>query len=151
LSDNWIALIPEDPYFVPSEAKQVLALNRFMELAPDADQIEIILSDKVRFFDCGANFERVTCPSCNADVPIEWWQGRMDADFENDGYTLRRLIVPCCGSTHTLHTLNYEWPQGFGRFAIDAMNPNLGMLNCEVVAEFESILEVRLRVIYQHI
>ena len=59
LSDTWIALIPEDPYFVPIEARRVLALNRFMELAPDADQIEIILSDQVMFFDCGANFERV--------------------------------------------------------------------------------------------
>lgn len=151
MSDNWIALIPEDPHFVPSEAKQLLARDRFIALAPDADKIEIKFSDNIQFFDCGANFERIVCPSCNAEIPIAWWEDRMDDDFQDDGFMLRPNIVPCCRSQCTLHALNYEWPQGFGRFAIDAMNPNLGKLSGDVIAEFESILGTPLRVIYQHI
>jgi hypothetical protein len=45
----------------------------------------------------------------------------------------------------------YEWPQGFGRFALDAMNPNIGILQDRYKLEFEEILGTKLRVIYQHI
>ena len=54
-------------------------------------------------------------------------------------------------STVTLNDLQYDWPQGFGRFALQAMNPNIGKLNAAQMAEFERILGTKLRVIYQHI
>ena len=47
--------------------------------------------------------------------------------------------------------LVYEWPQGFGRFALDAMNPNIGKLDNRYKEEIEGILGTKLRVIYQHI
>jgi hypothetical protein len=42
----------------------------------------------------------------------------------------------------------YEWPQGFGRFALDAMNPNIGELQDKYKREVEKILGTKLRVIY---
>jgi hypothetical protein len=150
MSDNWIALIPEDPRFVPHPAKQRRARDRFIEIAPDADKIEVKVSEKVEFFDCGANLERICCPSCRLEIATEWWQDRMDEDYES-GFNLARYAVPCCGAKVTLHELDYEWPQGFGRFALDAMNPKIGKLEDKLKHEFENILGTKLRVIYQHI
>jgi hypothetical protein len=59
--------------------------------------------------------------------------------------------MPCCGVSNTLHELVYEWPQGFGRFALEAMNPNIGILEDEHKKELEELLGTKLRVIYQHI
>jgi hypothetical protein len=150
MSDNWIALIPEDPHFVPDAAKQRRARDRFAEIAPEADEIEIKVSEKVEFFDCGANFEHIRCPSCGAEIPVAWWQDRMDEDC-GDGFRLAAYTTPCCGKKSTLHELVYEWPQGFGRFALDAMNPNIGKLDDKYKREFEKILGTKLRVVYQHI
>jgi hypothetical protein len=121
MSDNWIALIPEDPHFVPAQAKQDRARERFAEIAPDADKIELKISDTVLFFDCGQNFRRVFCPACQTELPMPWWQERMDEDYEGS-FKLAAYTTPCCGTRCTLHELRYDWPQGFGRFALDALN-----------------------------
>src|SRR5438132_14003179 len=102
MSDNWIAIIPEDPRFVPDAAKQHRARDRFAEIAPEADEIEIKVSEKVEFFDCGANFERIHCPSCGSDISVGWWQDRMDEDY-GEGFKLAKYTVPCCGVEFTLH------------------------------------------------
>ncbi len=150
MSDNWITLIPEDPQFVPKKLKQRAARDRFAEIAPEADQIDIKMSDKVQFYDCGANFERVCCPACGSEIPETWWQDRMDDDHA-DGFKLAMYLVSCCGAAYTLHDLVYELPQGFGRFALNAMNPNIGKLEETDKQEFEKILGTKLRVIYQHL
>ena len=151
MSDNWIALIPEDPTFIPDEARQVQAREYFAEIAPDAEEIEIRLSDAVEFFDCGANFELVRCPSCQQELSQDWWQERLDEDADEEGFRLARYPMPCCQAKHTLHELHYDWPQGFGRFALDAMNPEIGELSEATIKEFERILGTKLHVIYQHI
>jgi hypothetical protein len=150
MSDNWIAIIPEDPRFVPEKAKQRRARDRFAEIAPEADKIEIKVFEKVQFFDCGANLENICCPKCRAKISVEWWQDRMDED-NGDGFKLAKYAVPCCRAKVTLHDLGYELPQGFGRFAIDAMNPVIDKLDDKYRREFEKILGTKLRVIYQHI
>jgi hypothetical protein len=150
MSDNWITLIPEDPRFVPEEERRVRARDRFAEIASEADEINIKVSEKVLFYDCGQNFERVCCPACGCEIQATWWQDRMDED-NADGFKLAKYFVPCCETGCTLHDLVYEWPQGFGRFALDAMNPNIGKLEDRHKQEFEEILGTKLRVIYQHI
>jgi hypothetical protein len=150
MSDYWIALIPEDPRFIPDAAMQKRARERLAEIAPDADEIEIKVGKKVEFFDSGENFERILCPSCRSEIPVAWWQDRMDEDWTN-GFKLAKYASPCCHKLHTLHELVYEWPQGFGRFSLNVMNPNIGMLDERNKEEFEKILGTKLRVIYQHI
>ena len=150
MSDNWIELVPEDPHFVPAQEKQSVARNRLTEIAPDADVVEIKVSDAVQFFDCGANFERILCPSCGAEVPDTWWQERMDEDYEQ-GFKLGSYTTPCCGAISTLHGLIYEWPQTFGRFALSARNPNIGILDDKHKGELEEILGTKLIIVYQHI
>jgi hypothetical protein len=152
MSDNWIALVPEDPRFVPNAAARRRARDRFAEVAPEADDIEIKVSDTAQFFDCGANLVRICCPLCGSEISVDWWQDRMEEDSDGEGgFKLASYPAPCCGKEHTLHDLAYDWPQGFGRFALDAMNPNIGELEDEHKREFEKILGTKLRVIYQHI
>jgi hypothetical protein len=150
MSNNWIVFVPTDPHFVPKVTNQQRARIRFAEIAPEADEIEVKVSEKVEFFDCGANFERIGCPSCGAEILVEWWQDRMDEDF-GDGFKLEHYATPCCGNGATLNELVYEWPQGFGRFALRAMNPNFRKLADEHKREFEDILGTKLRIIYQHL
>lgn len=152
MSDNWIALVPENPRFVPHATDQRRARIRFAEIAPDADEIEIKVSEAAQFFDCGGNLERISCPSCDAEITVDWWQDRMDEDSDGeDGFKLVSYTVPCCRKRYTLNELAYDWPQAFGCFALDAMNPNIGKLADEYKREFENILGTKLRVIYQHI
>ena len=75
----------------------------------------------------------------------------MDDDYEGGGFKLLPYEVPCCSAPHTLNELIYEWPQGFARFAINAMNPDIGELQKQHVDEFEDLLGTPLRVIYRHI
>ena len=54
MSDNWIALISEDPTFVPEVGSRCTARDRFNEIAPVLDQIDIKVTDKVRLYECEA-------------------------------------------------------------------------------------------------
>jgi hypothetical protein len=150
MSDHWLTLIPEGPYYIPDTERQARALARLAQIAPDARKIEITRSDHVQFFDCGTNFQRIRCPTCGAQVSVDWWLHRMDDDF-GDGFRWSRYVMPCCGESHTMHELDYEWPQGFGRFALEAMNANIGKLDPKRKSEMEELLGTQLRVIYRHL
>ena len=150
MSDDWIALIPEDPHFVPNAQARDRALVRFAEIAPGSDAIEVIVADVVQFFDCGANLERIGCPACRSEVPFAWWQKRLEED-DRDGFLRAKYNMPCCSTQLSLDALIYHWPQGFAKFALNAMNPNIGKLTDAHRQELEAILGTRLRVIYQHL
>jgi hypothetical protein len=111
MSDHWIILIPEDPQFLPEAEKQSRARDRFAEMAPHADQIEITVCDEVEFFDCGANFERILCPDCRREISFEWWENRWDEDSRN-GFNLAKYATPCCRSLRTLHGGLMKGPRG---------------------------------------
>ena len=151
MSDNSVISIPADPHYVPDASRRIRARDRFAEIAPDAGEIEIQVSDKVVFFDCGGNFERIRCPSCGAELPTDWWQEQMSADYVDGGFKLAAYATPCCRSPSTLNELINEWPQGFARFALVADNPRIERLEDKDKAELEEILGTTLRVIYRRL
>ena len=71
MSDDWIILIPEDPRFLPDGDCIAEAHELLTKIAPDAYEIGNIYSDSIEFFDCGANLERILCPSCNSEISME--------------------------------------------------------------------------------
>jgi hypothetical protein len=148
VSENWIRIIPENPHVVPEEGRQKRALARVREIAPHAAGVFLDMHDRVEFFDCGQNFERVVCPVCDAVLPIKWWQERMDDDYA-PGFKLLKYPTPCCRTGHTLHELRYDWPQGFGRFALNVRDPGIRSLTAEQIQEVSEILGTPLRIIYQ--
>jgi hypothetical protein len=151
MSDNWIRIIPEQPDLVPVEERQQRAILHLRTIVAQTAELRAFTHDQIVFVDCGGNFESVVCPSCGADIDIDSWQGWMDEDFDGKGFTLSKHAMSCCGAEHTLHELRYQLPQGFGRFEVSAMNPDVGELSEDQIALLEQILGCRVRIIYQHI
>jgi len=150
MSDNWIIIIPVSPQFVPSEDAQKKAVELFNRLAPNADEVKANTTNDVEFVWCGGNFERVVCPECGQELNTEWWRDRMEEEAKVH-FPLEPLGLPCCHSKLSLNELRYEWPQGFARFSVEAMNPNIDGLSAEDMEKFENLLGCKVRKILRHL
>lgn len=152
MSDNWILIVPKLPKHVPSPDNAEAALKLLQNLMPDADEIEIVQSEQIQFFDCGANLETITCPRCSANIDFGWWGNTMSSDFdEKSGFQLSEYRLPCCAASTSLNELTYAFHQAFGCFALRAMNPNIGKMSDGAVSEIEAVLDCDVTVVYQHI
>jgi len=151
MSDDYIHIIPEELGVVPEQSKREAAVSYFRKIAPRADEVNSSVSDHLQFIHCGGNFGKICCPSCGAEIDMERWQEWMDEDYSDKGFTLMTHPMPCCGAQHALHDLAYDWPQGFARCDVCAMNPKLGKLSDEQRSQFEAILGCPVRVIYEHL
>ena len=150
MSDNWLTLIPKSPEFVPTKDAQAQALALFRRIAPKADDIEIEVSDRPRFIDCGANLEKINCPHCQRVMETGWWRDWMSAEAEL-GFPLKAAGLPCCGAVTSLADLLYNWPQGFARFSLAAKNPSIKDLTEADTREFETLMGCPVRRIWRHI
>lgn len=150
MSDNWIIVIPAKSDYVPDEGAQEQAVALLRRIAPHADEVKKEMSDQVRFIDCGANLSRIACPHCGAELELDWWQDLMDAESA-DGFPMRDVSLPCCGRSGSLQTLGYDWPQGFAKFSVEAMNPGIAGLSEEQLAEFGPVLGCPVRTILRHL
>jgi len=150
MSDTWLILTPKSPEYVPSKNAQERAIALLKRIAPDADEIKIELSERPRLIDCGTNLEKINCPDCRQELGIDWWSDWVSQEAEQD-FPLKAAALPCCGSMHSLADLLYDWPQGFARFSLEAMNPNIQDLPNESEREFEVIMGCSLRKIWQHL
>ena len=106
------------------------------------------MTERVEFVDQGGNFEGVYCPVCGADLG-EWWPAAMDRAHAGHFADLA-VTAPCCGAALSLNDLRYEWPAGFARFVLEAMNPGVPDLPATTLAELEQRLGAPLRVIWAH-
>ena len=73
----------------------------------------------------------------------------------NDSIRQRPLASPrlksaSCGTAVSLNDLRYEWPAGFAKFVLEAMNPNVMDLPDEGFAELSRDLGTPLRKIWAH-
>ena len=150
MSDNWLALIPRDHTYLPDSQKIRQAEVVFASLTPEAHERKTYNSEEVRFFDSGSFFDKVICPVCKEEIEIEWWQDRMGDEFDS-GCLLKPVIMPCCKAEKSLNELIYDAPQGFGRFALEAMNPGLFEIKKDEIQQLEAILDCDLRQILQHV
>lgn len=149
MSDNWLRFIATDPDWVPEAAARDAAVGLLVRWLPEADEVTSNISDHVDFIDQGANFERVTCPACGATLSDDWWGVAVDRARETDFEDLS-VLTPCCGSTTSLNDLDYDWPAGFARFVIEALNPGVADLTADQTAELAGVLGTGLRRIWAH-
>src|SRR3954471_3371440 len=112
MSDNYIHIIPEQAGFLPEAAGREAALSYLRTIAPNADDLQVIVSRQLRFVDAGGNSGEIHCPACGKEMDLSRWQQWMNADFSKTGFRLRAHLMPCCGARYTLHELAYEWPLG---------------------------------------
>jgi hypothetical protein len=153
MSDNWIATIPRDPNFVPTSENIQRALGYLRSIAPASEEVTFSIDPTIRFRDCGANLESILCPHCRASLDQEWWDERMseDCDDGGEGFRLQMFSLPCCNASANLNELIYSFDQGFSRFILEAMNPNIGQLAANQDKKLAELLGTDIKVIYQHI
>ena len=149
MSDNFICIIPRDPWFIPDRRAQIQARRLFQQFAPQAYQITTSVTDAPIFVDVGVNFESVACPRCHQELDT-WWHTIMDRTAPQQVPDLT-IVTPCCGATLSLNGLRYEWPCGFARFTLEAQNPDIVMLSVSQMRELEGLLDCKLRQILVHI
>jgi hypothetical protein len=149
VSDNVLRIIPCDPSWVPGPAIDDQMVRAARELAPAAEQIQVERTAYPVFVDAGANFERVLCPACQAQLSGQWWGQRMDQAAEAD-FAALDVRTPCCGTATTLNDLAYDWPQGFSRWILQITNPGRPSLTTSETGELTALLGHPIREIWQH-
>jgi hypothetical protein len=161
MSDYYLSIIPEDPSYVPAADAQSRALEAFRSFLtkkkpfqakafyrrdePEVE-IEVEVSEDIQFVDQGENFESVSCPACDIEIDAESWGEWMDKSHESN-FVDRSVTMPCCGCQTELNALRYDWPAGFARFVLRALDPELkdGLLPVDKLSALEEILGCKLR------
>lgn len=147
MTDHFLILIPTDPYFTPTLEQAQIANDYLVSLLPEAEIVIWNASETVEFVDCGDNFARILCPACGSEIAIPDWQQMMDAAYASHFADLT-ANVPRCGAVGSLNDLHYEWPAGFARFTLEALNPNADLDDSHLLT-LESILGCPIRKIWR--
>ena len=114
--------MPDSPDWAPYGHSIVGALDWCESAFPDAHDIQVNLTKRIRFFDGGMNQESILCPWCGQRIESDWWQQHMQ--FSSDtAFESRHFPTPCCLTATDLNELSYQWPCGFARFRIAVLNP----------------------------
>jgi hypothetical protein len=156
----YLSLIPEEPSYVPPAVAQTQAREAFRAflkkkafhlLDKSESEIEVEVSDDIQFVDQGVNFESVSCPACGTEIESESWKKWMGRSYESK-FIDRSITMPCCGCETDLNALRYDWPAGFARYVLRAVNPNIDneVLPADKLSVLEDILGCKLRQIRTH-
>ncbi|MET8152437.1 hypothetical protein ACIBSW_18730 [Actinoplanes sp. NPDC049668] len=125
MSDSYLRLIPTDKQWQPTPENAAAAADYVARLfagpGDDVEEVEAEFYDRVTLIDAGENTTRISCPSCAGDIEVDWFFRLV----EENGEAFDSLDVrpPCCAAVVTLDSLRYDWPVGFARFEVCAMNP----------------------------
>ena len=149
MSDNCLQLVPIDPQFQPSAGAAERSRQLLASFAPESESVTVSFKDCIEFFHPGGNWSGVECPSCGADAE-PWWEDAMSHSAETQFASLF-VTTPCCGSRVSLNELRYIWPAAFGRFVLEAMNPNIRDITQDQELALSHTLGSLLRKVWVHI
>lgn len=149
MSDNILRFIPVDPTWQPLSNRADDAADLLSKWIDSASKIETSFSDEITFFDPGQNWSGVECPNCGVNAE-SWFWSAFDIAAEN-GFSDLSVATPCCGAEVSLNTLRYKWPAGFGRFALEALNPGITDTTPEQEEQLATCVGGPLRKIWVHI
>ncbi|MFJ9721715.1 hypothetical protein ACIRP3_03115 [Streptomyces sp. NPDC101209] len=153
MSDNYLTVIPTDPYWQPGRDAAERASAALSRMLPDDDArrgLEATWQDSVEVVWCGANLKRILCPRCAAECDPGWWAEAVSQRYD-EGFAALVVTVPCCDVETSLNDLVYDWPMGFARFRIEVLYPNRSWLTDEELATLVDALGHPLRQILIHI
>ncbi|MFD8914324.1 hypothetical protein [Streptomyces sp. NPDC059575] len=152
MSDDYLTVIPTDPHWQPSRDAGERAAAVMSGMIPGEARrgLEGQWHDTVEVVFCGFRFGGILCPHCGAELTANWWADAVSARYEEDFRTLV-ATVPCCGVGTSLNDLVYDWPTGFARFRIEALDPERSWLTDEELAAVAGALGHPLRQILVHV
>jgi len=149
MSDNWLRYVPTDPEFRPSDSAAKAAEALLLSFVPQAERVRSEFTENVGFIDPGANWSGVFCPLCGTDAE-SWWGDAMSTAAETK-FTSLAVHAPCCHATASLNEMRYVWPAAFGRYVLEAMNPNVKGLSVQQSELLSAALGCSVREIPVHI
>ncbi len=141
-----VYIIPENEKYLPSKTEieaiyNIMGSENFKNM-----NISYDMSNEIRFYDCGENFEKILCPICSSELDIDWWQEKMDKASENNFVGLE-IITPCCHMNSSLNKLDYCYTQGFSKFAIRIGDYDFNHIDNIPVADLQSISREKWKII----
>lgn len=149
MSDSYLRYVPTIPTFQTQKSSAKAAEGLLGSYFPNADSIAAGFLENVEFIDAGSNWSGVHCPLCGADVE-DWWSEVMataaEARFED-----LKVSAPCCKGSTSLNLLRYVWPVAFGRFVLEAENPNSKGLTPRQLRALEEVLGCKLQEVATHV
>lgn len=151
MSDDYIKLVPRSPFARPDDDNLTQAVEWLGRVSPSNDGVEVICDAKPQFHDAGGNWEKTFCPVCRKEVLTDWWQDRMEEDFDGEGFRLASYAMPCCNARLTLNDLDYDWDQAFGVVAVIGQNLNVGRLSPDQIGDAEQLMGTPLTIVYCHL
>ncbi len=148
MSDNIMYLLAADPLAMPSVERREWTELLVRNLCPGAHEIVVHADDLPELYLAMTNLEATYCPHCAANLD-EWWPQAVDTWWKGGRRDLG-AVVPCCREPTSLNELDYDWPQGFARFAIEILNPShdLEPGELDTISRAAGML---LRVVWAHI
>jgi len=104
MSDNYLTVIPADPYRRPDEDATERAVDALSRMLPDDDArrgLEAKWHDDVEVVWCGSDLKRISCPHCGAECGPGCWADavteRHDEGFPTLtnilGHPLRQILI----------------------------------------------------------
>ncbi|HEX6469751.1 MAG TPA: hypothetical protein VF069_11700 [Streptosporangiaceae bacterium] len=144
MSDGYIRLIPTDQNWQPTPAAAASAVTYVARLfSGPNDAVEKVsheFYDRVTLIDAGENTVQITCSRCGGEISVRWFFDLVEENGESFDHL--DVTVPCCGVVVSLDNLRYEWPVGFARFEVSAMNPTRAKyeLDAEELANVTALL-----------
>lgn len=149
MSANFFYFISSDPFFTATSPALYTAAEQLANFLPGAEEITVGDFGQTRFFNPGVNLLAVRCPNCGADLlASDDWPDLMDVAFDSY-YLMMEVQVPCCGETHSLNDLEYDWPAGFAHWAITVKNPGVAEVLEAQLESLRNTLGCELRVVRQ--
>ena len=145
MSDGYIRVIPTDLEWQPTPEAAAAAASYVARLfsgpSADVEDVDYEFYDRVTLIDAGENTTRITCSHCDGDIEVDWLFDLIEQNGES--FDSLNVAVPCCGVVVALHTLRYDWPVGFARFEVSAMNPSRAKyeLAAEELADVAALLD----------
>ncbi|MET7427031.1 hypothetical protein [Dactylosporangium sp. NPDC005555] len=144
MSDGYIRLIPTDREWQPTQENAAAATAYVARLfsgpEDDVEEVEHEFYDRITVIDAGENTTRISCPNCDGDIDVYWFFDLLEENGES--FDSLNVSVPCCGAVVALDSLRYDWPVGFARFEVCAMNPSRARyeLDAEELDELAALL-----------
>lgn len=153
MADISTVLIPQDPYFVPSDAA-IEMVKLIFECFHAGAEVSYRTSEKPKFTDAGSGFEKLTCPACGEiierfELPEEydeWWDDFMEGLYANDSDDLTQIKtqMPCCHKEVMATSIDFKNEAGFCKFMLELKEWDWDEMPGKELLLFERILGCKL-------
>ncbi len=148
MGENWVVVMPRDAYAVPDQLTQRRLEHLLRTELAGAEEFTVATSQNPVFEHPGENWNGVRCPNCATEIDDDWFDGRVS--FGPEGMDDLDTVTPCCGAPTTFNDLDFVSAAGFGRFRIEARDPDWDWDDRRLLATVEEAMGAPARVIFVH-